>query len=118
MDEDFLRQIGVWSDISQCLTNLGWDMFHTLGSSYYTERVTKCLTTLCQEQDDDENDYLIFRIKDAAYSIAIEDLTELFGFDVEAPLHGNATKQEHDKFWHCIAIEEECKRVHIQNSII
>lgn len=118
MDEDFCRKMGVWPNIAQCLSNLGWEVFHMQGSGFYWNYVIECLTTMRMEKDDEGRDMILFRVQDRDYSIGITELTQLLGFNEESLAHDNLTREKIDVFWFHIADTEERKRSHIENRTI
>lgn len=70
------------------------------------------------DTNDNDNEVITFRVRDASYLIAIEGLVLLLDFDLEADVYGEVNKEEIDSFWIRLSEVEERKRRNIQNPAI
>lgn len=123
-DDDFLHKIGFHSDMYKLLGNIGWVQFALNGPvSVRKDVVVEMFVTMkkvmrCNEEGDAQIPWLSFRIKDEEKMITFEGITELLGFNPQAPEFGVVEADDLKDFWNNIAKEDNRQRKNICNPIL
>lgn len=58
--EGFLNDIELWPDIKQCITNVGWELFHDPGSGFHLDITIEVASTMHHGQNNNGNEVIMF----------------------------------------------------------
>ena len=110
-DDDALKSLGFYNDIYHLLENLGWNLFSDgVQVHVYEDFAMEMLMTMKMTTrwfGEEEKHCIEFRVKDEKRYITFEDVGNLLGFRPGAPEEVQlVARDEHDKFWEKIAINE------------